>query len=136
MQSAPTRTIGDYSLRQTETGLEIRNRPSQHHWLNRLLSALHPSLARIGLPRIVVTDDRIVERGYFGGERSWPRASLAEVAVVRARTTGPETKVQGRARPWAVRWLSADGSALRSRFRFRTEQEARVFADACVGEPG
>lgn len=120
--------IGSYAVRQMPNGLEIRSLPDQHPNLNRLLAWLHPSLAKVGLPGVVLSRDRIVEYGALGTEAEWPRKEVASVAVQRRERRAVEAKTEFANRSWRVLLLRTDGQPLRSGFGFADEADARAFA--------
>ena len=120
--------IGDYAVRQTPDGLEIRSLPDQHPNLNRFLGWLHPSLAKVGLPSVVLSPTRVLEHGSLGTEAEWPRKEVASVAVQNRAPRGIEAKSQVADRSWRVLLLRTDGQPLRSGFGFGRESDARAFA--------
>lgn len=124
--------IGDYAVRQTPEGLEVRSLPDQHPGLNRLLGWLHPGFAKIGLPSVALSPTRILEHGALGTETEWPRKEVASVAVQNRVPRGVEAKSELLDRSWRVLLLRTDGQPLRSGFGFAREADARAMA-ALVG---
>ena len=125
--------IGDYAVRQTPEGLEVRSLPDQHPNLNQLLGWLHPSLAKVGLPSVVLSPTLIVEHGALGTRAEWPRKEVASVAVQNRAPRGIEAKSEIANRSWRVLLLRTDGQPMRRAFGFAREVDARGLA-ALVGQ--
>jgi len=126
---AAAQRIGEYAVRQTAEGLEIRSLPDQHPRLNQILARLHPRLAGIGLPSVVLSPARIVDRGSLGQETEWPRSELATIDVHHREKRGVEAKAPEADRSWRVLLRRKDGRTLRG-FGFASESDARAFAAA------
>ncbi len=127
--SAAAQRIGEYALRQTAEGLEIRSLPDQHPRLSQLLARLHPRLAGVGIPSVVLAPARIVDRGSLGQETEWPRSELATLDVLHREKRSVEAKAPEHDRSWRVLLRRKDGRTLRG-FGFASESDARAFAAA------
>jgi len=124
-----TSRIGSYQLRTLPEGLEIRSIPDQQPWLNRLFGWLHPRIAQLGLPAVLITADHVIEWSGLGIERSRPLAEVRSVAVSKRLPRGPEAKTQLLDRSWRVLLLDGEGRTLRG-FGFGREADARAFSVA------
>lgn len=132
---ASEQRIGAYAVRQTAEGLEIRSLPDQHLLLHRLLARLHPRLAGIGVPSVVLSPSRIIDRGSLGQEREWPRSEVASIDLHRRPKGAAEAKDAASDRSWRVLLRRKDGRALRE-FGFGSASDARAFAAVAGGVLG
>lgn len=121
--------IGEYAVRQTSEGLEVRSLPDQHPRLHEILARLHPRLAGVGVPSVVLAPTRIIDRGSLGQETEWPRSELASIDVYHRDKRGVEAKTPAFDRSWRVLLRRKDGRTLRG-FGFASESDARAFAAA------
>lgn len=141
-------SIGEWSIARVEPAdgaaeagsegaIELRHRASQHAWLGALLARLHPSLAGVGRPSVVVGPGGARVYGSLGGETVVARSAIDRVVVREEGVQGAEAKNPAAARPWRVDLVGPDGARLLPRaFGLAREADARRLAERLEGALG